>query len=120
MKLGSTEPIVIEDVTFHVLRKRGPRRRWVETIIELNKNGGMDSEGFSEGFANSYITLLSEAVVSVEGLLDENEQPIVWNSDPDFIRALVDELPADVIDKLTEILTTTVKATAERGNASGG
>jgi len=113
MRKGATEEIVIEDLTFHCLRARGPRRRYMKALLDAGLSGDMKEDGVRIGGAvlDAADVLMREVIVKVEGWCDAAGKALEWTPDD------LDELPADVVERLREMLTGTAKAGTEAGNA---
>ena len=119
MRLGDTKPITVEDLTFHVYRARGARRRWAERVREMLKQG--DTPESQDAADDAYNDLTAEVVVSVDNLFDASGKPVEWpRGDKAAILALLDDLPAEVVDGLRTALLARTEPDAETGNASGG
>ena len=121
MRIGATYPVEIEDLTFHLLRERGPKRRYQKAVLDVDLDVEKQSVGVQArtGLSLQDLSdaLLCETIVSVDGLEDENGKPLAWVSTPDMLN----KLPDGICDELVKIIMPPpVTPESEEGNANSG
>ena len=134
MRIGQTKAIQIEDLTFNILRDRGPRRRWIEAMGNMPAIPESDAEtdafnaamlAREQAATSAYMDLIEAVVISVENLFDEAGNVVKWPvHDKAGIIALLDQLPSEVTGELYTAVnasgTKTEAEDSEQKNVSGG
>lgn len=114
MRIGATEKVQIEDLTFHVSRARGPRKAYREAITHAGYDPTKPAEEQAEVIAklgDAVEDLVAAVVVGVDGIEDADGKPVPWT------RAILDELPEDVYEDLASAVQRGRRSEVEEGNA---
>jgi hypothetical protein len=114
VRIGATETVQIEDLTFHVSRARGPRKAYRDAILRTGfdvSQPAVDQFESSVKLDEAIEALVTGVVVRVDGLEDADGNAIPWTPD------LLAELPYDVYQKLAQFITGGGRSEAEEGNA---
>ena len=115
MQIGSTEEIVLEDVTFHCKRARGPRRQYNAALVDLGYKDTMETDEkarIGNQIREISDKLIADVVTKVEGLFASNGDPLAW--DPE----LLDELPNEIVEELGRRILQGNRPKDEAENAS--